>query len=189
MNGTVIYEVIGWHTTVDHIGYLAPMLFVNLASLIVIIIAMHRASGHASADDPTNPKILLVAIRDPEGKEPNEMTDKVVFRRRDVRCLGVNLLTPSADFHDCYIAGVFRRSNKLLISLLRSLNYHPSQICLVPVSPERFFLSSFGHRRSYPVIPWHTILQTYMIPMSYSRSIHPLTRGRCFRIMVAQAPK
>ena len=76
---------------------------------------MRRASGHASADDPTNPKILLVAIREPVGKEPNEMTDKVVFRRRDVRCLGVIFLTPGADLHDCYVAGIFRHSNKLLI--------------------------------------------------------------------------
>ncbi len=88
--------MIGWHTSVEHIGYLAPMLFVNLASLIVIIIAMNRASGHASADDPTHPRVLLVAIQNPEGEDPNE-SDKVVFRRRDVRCLGSNFLTPSAD--------------------------------------------------------------------------------------------
>jgi hypothetical protein len=97
VNGTVTYEVIGWHTTIEHIGYLAPMLFVNLASLIVIIIAMNRASGHASADDPTKPTILLVATRNPEGKEPNDVTDKVVYSRRDVRCVVTNFLAPSAD--------------------------------------------------------------------------------------------
>jgi hypothetical protein len=90
----VTYEVIGWHTTVNHMGYLAPMMLINLASLIIIVVARRKASGHASADDPTHPMHLLAATRStPEGNEgSNGFTDNVVYRRGDVRAWTVQMI-------------------------------------------------------------------------------------------------
>jgi len=85
VKGSVTYQVIGWYTTSEHFGYLAPMTLINLASLFIIVMTMHKANGRASADDPTDLERLLAATRSPA--EGRDVTDKVVYRREQVHFL------------------------------------------------------------------------------------------------------
>ena len=80
VEGSVTYQVIGWYTASGHLGYLAPMTLINLASLFIIIMTMHKANGRTSADDPTDLERLLAATRSPA--EGNDVTDKVVYQPR-----------------------------------------------------------------------------------------------------------
>ena len=52
------YTVLGWSVNNENIGYLLPMTIINLASLILLLVAMFRRNKGSFRDDPTDPEVL-----------------------------------------------------------------------------------------------------------------------------------
>ena len=55
------YAVLGWWVDFASIGYLMPMTIINLASLILLLVAMFRRKKGSFKDDPTDLEILASA--------------------------------------------------------------------------------------------------------------------------------
>ena len=61
VEGSTTYAVLGWWVNFASIGYLMPMTIINLASLILLLVAMFRRKKGSFKDDPTDPEILASA--------------------------------------------------------------------------------------------------------------------------------
>ena len=61
VEGLTHYTVLGWWVDFASIGYLMPMTIINLASLILLLVAMFRRKKGSFKDDPTNPEVLASA--------------------------------------------------------------------------------------------------------------------------------
>ena len=61
VEGSTTYAVLGWWVDFASIGYLMPMTIINLASLILLLVAMFRRKKGSFKDDPTDPEILASA--------------------------------------------------------------------------------------------------------------------------------
>ena len=61
VEGSTIYTVIGWSADSANIGYLLPMTIVNLASLILLLVAMFKRKKGSFKYDPTDPEVLAAA--------------------------------------------------------------------------------------------------------------------------------
>ena len=73
----------GWSVNYESIGFLIPMTIVNLASLIVLIMAMIGAKGGGSAFDPLKPRALLLmtAVHRDEEEENEASSDPIEWKR------------------------------------------------------------------------------------------------------------
>jgi hypothetical protein len=61
VEGSTKYAALGWEVTLQNIGYLFPMTIINLASLILLLVAMFRRKKGSFKDDPTDPEVLASA--------------------------------------------------------------------------------------------------------------------------------
>ena len=61
VEGGTKYTVLGWSVDFGSIGYLMPMTIINLASLILLLVAMFRRKKGSFKYDPTNPEVLASA--------------------------------------------------------------------------------------------------------------------------------
>ena len=61
VEGSTTYAVLGWWVNFASIGYLMPMTIINLASLILLLVAMFRRKKGSFKDDPTDPEVLAAA--------------------------------------------------------------------------------------------------------------------------------
>ena len=61
VEGLTCYTELGWLVDFATIGYLFPMTIINLASLILLLVAMSRRKRGSFKDDPTDPEILASA--------------------------------------------------------------------------------------------------------------------------------
>ena len=61
VEGWAEYTLLGWWATPRNIGYLLPMTIINLASLILLLVAMFRRKRGSFKDDPTDPEVLASA--------------------------------------------------------------------------------------------------------------------------------
>ena len=87
----------GWSVNYESIGFLIPMTIVNLASLIVLIMAMIGAKGGGSAFDPLKPGALLLmtAVHRGEEEENEASSDPIEWKHtvkyhtevRDFQCM------------------------------------------------------------------------------------------------------
>ena len=84
MNGIFSAEVIGWVAKPVHIGFLVPMTILNLASLIIVLISIARAK-RSYGFDPTNPRLLLLAMPNLDESDDSGWADSVSYRSREVR--------------------------------------------------------------------------------------------------------
>jgi hypothetical protein len=84
VTGTVNYMVMGWSVNYESIGFLIPMTIVNLASLVVLIMAMISARRGGNVFDPLKPGALLLMAAIHHGEEeqsdPTEWEHTVKFR-------------------------------------------------------------------------------------------------------------
>jgi len=84
VNGTLSAEVIGWVAKPVHIAFLMPMTMLNLASFVVVLIAMSRAKRGCYEFDPTDPRPLVLAEPSIAEGEPSGWADGVSYRPREV---------------------------------------------------------------------------------------------------------
>ena len=61
VEGWTDYAVLGWWVNFGNVGYLLPMTIINLASLILLLVAMFRRKKGSFKDDPTDPEVLVAA--------------------------------------------------------------------------------------------------------------------------------
>ena len=61
VNGSVLYEVTGWHYDYKTIAFLLPTTLINLSSLILLLVAMYMGEKVLYSTDPTDPKSLLLS--------------------------------------------------------------------------------------------------------------------------------
>jgi len=97
VNGSLSAEVIGWFAKPVHIGFLMPMTIINLASLVVTLIAISWAKGRCYEFDPTDPRPLVLADPSVDEGEPSGWADGVTYRRREVRRFHASI-DSTADF-------------------------------------------------------------------------------------------
>ena len=64
INGTATYEVTGWSYDAKTIAFLTPATAINLASLILLVVAMLKGKSVLYATDPTDPESLLRATKE-----------------------------------------------------------------------------------------------------------------------------
>ncbi|KDR76157.1 hypothetical protein GALMADRAFT_225838 [Galerina marginata CBS 339.88] len=86
VKGWVTYTALGWTVDFAFIGYLLPMTLINLTSLILLLVAMFKSKKGRWQIDPTDPKQLTSATRQPKPEsivkeEHGDMDDLVVFPR------------------------------------------------------------------------------------------------------------
>ena len=62
VEGRTKYWVLGWSVNLGNVGYLLPMTIINLASFILLVVAMFRRKKGSFKDDPTHPEVLASAI-------------------------------------------------------------------------------------------------------------------------------
>jgi hypothetical protein len=74
--------VMGWSVNFESIGFLIPMTIVNLAALIVLVMAMISAKGGGNGFDPLKPHALLLmaAVHNAEEDQPVEWEHTVKYR-------------------------------------------------------------------------------------------------------------
>ena len=82
--GFVEYQTRGWSVELRNVGFLVPMTILNLASLVIILVAMFNATDGAYKFDPFDPTALLSASYKVEEGQPMEWKDPVNYRP-DVR--------------------------------------------------------------------------------------------------------
>jgi hypothetical protein len=80
----VNYQVPGWFVEPRNLGFLVPMTILNLASLVILLVAMFNAKTGGYKFDPFNPNALLSASYKVEDGQPMEWKDPVKYRP-DVR--------------------------------------------------------------------------------------------------------
>ena len=78
------YQVRGWFVERRNIGFLVPMTILNLASLVIILLAMFNTKAGGYKFDPFDPNALLSASCKAEDGQPMEWKDPVKYRP-DVR--------------------------------------------------------------------------------------------------------
>ena len=78
LSGLLSYQVRGWFVEPENIGFLVPMTIVNLAALIVLLIAILNGKRSGYKFDPLSPNALLSASHDSEGRYI-EWEDKVNY--------------------------------------------------------------------------------------------------------------
>ena len=78
------YQIRGWFVEHRNIGFLVPMTILNLASLVIILVAMFDAKAGGHKFDPFDPNALLSASYKIEDGEPMQWKDPVKYRP-DVR--------------------------------------------------------------------------------------------------------
>jgi len=61
VEGSTIYAALGWSVDSANIGFLLPMTIINLASLILLLVAMFRRKKGSFKDDPIDPEVLAAA--------------------------------------------------------------------------------------------------------------------------------
>ena len=61
VNGSVLYEVTGWHYDYKTIAFLLPTTLINIASLILLLVAMYMGEKVLYSTDPTDAKSLLLS--------------------------------------------------------------------------------------------------------------------------------
>jgi len=72
IQGSIVYQTPGWLATGTTAGYLVPMTFVNLTSVILLIIAMRwHAEGKLPRFDPTDPVSVIID----QAEHPHIATD------------------------------------------------------------------------------------------------------------------
>ena len=97
VNGSLTAEVIGWFAKPVLILFLMPMTILNLASLIIILIARSRAKGDCHEFDPTDLMPLILAEPSLDEEEPSGWADRVTYRFREVCECHVSV-HPNADW-------------------------------------------------------------------------------------------
>jgi hypothetical protein len=80
----VSYRVLGWFVGLKNVGFLVPMTVLNLASLVIILVAIFNAKAGSYKFDPFDPNALLSASYKVEDGQPMEWKDQVKYRP-DVR--------------------------------------------------------------------------------------------------------
>jgi len=78
-------EVTGWVAKPVHIAFLMPMTIINLASLVIMLIAIVRAKRSHDEFDPTDLRPLLFAEPSLDESDPSGWADGVSYRSREVR--------------------------------------------------------------------------------------------------------
>ncbi|KAF8984978.1 hypothetical protein BDQ17DRAFT_1496433 [Cyathus striatus] len=102
VNGVASFEVVGWSVDIRHVGFLMPMTLVNLAALIVLIIAIVMSKTVAKRFDPTDIRPLLVAYI-PKAHGPDDWEHIVTYDdtvRYDFISFYIMLITIHNDYHD-----------------------------------------------------------------------------------------
>jgi hypothetical protein len=61
VTGLGLYKVTGWHYDTKTIAFLLPTTAINLASLILLVVAMYMGRPVLYSTDPTDPNSLLLA--------------------------------------------------------------------------------------------------------------------------------
>ena len=84
VNGTLSEEVMGWVARPVHIAFLLPVTIINLASLVVIIIAKTKEKRGCYDFDPSDPRPLVLAENILAKGDPSGWTDGVSYRPREV---------------------------------------------------------------------------------------------------------
>jgi hypothetical protein len=80
----VDYQIRGWFVEHRNIAFLVPMSIINLASLVIILVAMFHAKAGGHKFDPFDPNALLSASYKIEDGQPMKWKDPVKYRP-DVR--------------------------------------------------------------------------------------------------------
>ncbi|KAF8989120.1 hypothetical protein BDQ17DRAFT_1373506 [Cyathus striatus] len=83
VNGIASFEVVGWSMDTNHVGFLMPLTSINLASLVILIIAIFMSKPAAKRFDPTDIRPLLVAYV-PQAHGPDDWGHKVAYNREAV---------------------------------------------------------------------------------------------------------
>ncbi|KAF8812674.1 hypothetical protein BYT27DRAFT_7335420 [Phlegmacium glaucopus] len=81
VDGSGTYTVFGWSTEDDHIGLIMPLTIVNLASLVLMILAIIWTTYGSYQSNPTEVMALALAQHH-HAHEPQGWKDKVTFRDR-----------------------------------------------------------------------------------------------------------
>jgi len=76
----VKYQVRGWFVELRNVGFLMPMTILNLAALVIILVAMFNAKASGYKFDPLDPKALLSASYNFLDGQPMEWGDQVNYR-------------------------------------------------------------------------------------------------------------
>ena len=84
VNGTLSEEVMGWVAKPVHIAFLLPVTIINLASLVVIVIAKAKEKRGCYEFDPSDPRPLVLAENILAKGDPSGWTDGVSYRPREV---------------------------------------------------------------------------------------------------------
>jgi len=80
VEGRTKYAVLGWSADYANIGYLLPMTIINLASLILLLVAMFRRKKGSFKYDPTDPEVLASAKPgDPVKAKHNKMGRRLFY--------------------------------------------------------------------------------------------------------------
>ena len=61
ITGEVSYQVIGWWSSAEHIGFLVPITFVNVMALVILCMAMFMAHENAYDFDPVDTRPPIAA--------------------------------------------------------------------------------------------------------------------------------
>jgi len=78
LTGLLSYQVRGWFMEADNIGFLVPMTIVNLASFVLLLVAVFNAKRGDYKFDPLTPNALLSASCDTKGQHI-KWEDKVEY--------------------------------------------------------------------------------------------------------------
>ena len=80
VTGHSYYTVLGWWVDLGNVGYLLPMTIINLASLILLLVAMFRRKKGSFKDDPTDLEVLAAAKPgDPVGGKHDKMGRRLFY--------------------------------------------------------------------------------------------------------------
>lgn len=82
VNGTFTYSVLGWSVKLEHIGFLLPITIVNLASFVIMILAIIVTKPASYDSDPLDPKALVLAEHYFDAKDVKGWKDRVTYRDR-----------------------------------------------------------------------------------------------------------
>ncbi|KAF8979487.1 hypothetical protein BDQ17DRAFT_1338220 [Cyathus striatus] len=78
VNGVASFEVFGWSVDNRHVGFLMPLTLVNLAALVILIIAIVVSKTVTKRFDPTDIRPLLVAYI-PKAHGPDDLGHIVTY--------------------------------------------------------------------------------------------------------------
>jgi hypothetical protein len=79
LTGLVDYQILGWFVESMNVRFLVPMTILNLASLVIILVAMFNAKAGGYKFDHFDPNELLSASYEVGDGQPMEWEDQVKY--------------------------------------------------------------------------------------------------------------